>query len=239
MFRLGLILVLCFSINFSLPAFARETTFANLPADLWHDGQSLFSQENAWWLLGGTALTLLAHEVEDPDGAARALNTGFIDPMVDFGNIWGDSMVQAPLALGCWALGSWKDDEQIADLGYDLTRGLFLTYTVTGIIKHSVQRTRPNGESLSFPSGHTGAAFTTAGVLSRHYGGWVSGVGIGLGILTGLGRMEDEKHFASDVLAGATIGWIIGRTVGRENSAKEMAWQVVPMGTGLAMVARF
>ena len=54
-----------------------------------------------------------------------------------------------------------------------------------------------------------------------------------------MGRMEDMKHYASDVVAGATIGWIIGRTVGREGPLDENAWQVVPFGRGLAMTKSF
>jgi membrane-associated phospholipid phosphatase len=235
----GIIPALCLLVI--LPGFvlAQQATIANLPSDLLDDGASLFSEENAWWLLGGITSTLIAHEIEDPDGARRSLDGGFIDPIVDFGNTWASMEVQIPLALGFWGYGSWQDNEEIAGLGYDLSRGLFLSYGVTGVLKNIVQRTRPNGDPLSFPSGHTSAAFTTAGVLSQRYGGWIGGAGIGLGILTGLGRMEDEKHFASDVVAGATIGWIIGRTVGREKPQKETAWQMVPLGTGLAMLKRF
>lgn len=239
MFRSILVLLLCLSGFTTFPASAQQASLTDLPADLFDDGKSLFSMENGWWLLGGASLTLLAHEIENPDGARRALDQGAIDAVVDFGNLYGSIEVQTPLILGCWALGSMQDNDEMAGLGYDLTRSLLLTTAITGTAKHIFQRTRPNGEALSFPSGHTATAFSTAGVLSRRYGGWVGGVGIGLGVLTALGRMEDEKHFASDVIAGATIGWIIGRTVGREDTSMETAWQLVPMGSGLAMVRGF
>ncbi len=105
-------------------------------------------------------------------------------------------------------------------------------------------RTRPNGESYSFPSGHSSAVFTTAGVVSRHHGPWVAGAALGLGVLTGLGRMEDLKHYASDVTAGATLGWIIGRTVAREgpprqDEGQDRAWRVSPTGGGLVISRRF
>jgi len=237
--KTGIILVICFLVTLPLSALAQQATIKSLPRDLFQDSTSLFTRENAWWLLGGTTMSLLAHEIEDPDGARRSLDKGAIDAVVDFGNIYAGMEVQIPLALGCWTFGSWQDNTEMAGLGYDLTRGLFLSYGISGVIKHAVQRTRPNGDPLSFPSGHTSAAFTTAGVLSKRYGGWIAGAGIGLGILTGLGRMEDEKHFASDVVAGATIGWIIGRTVGQRKPEKETAWQMIPMGSGLAMLKRF
>ncbi len=237
--KLGSTLVLCCLLVFPLLASAQQATIINLPADLYQDGTSLFSWENTWWLSGGITLTFIAHEIEDPDGARHSLNTGIIDPIVDFGNIWASMEVQVPLAIGCWTMGRWQNNDEMAWLGYDLTRGLFLTYGITGVMKKIVQRERPNGGPLSFPSGHAAAAFTTAGVLSQRYGGWIGATGIGLGIFTGLGRMEDEKHYASDVVAGATIGWIIGRTVARGKPAGETAWQMIPMGSGLAMLKRF
>ncbi len=226
-------------VQISLPVWAQETSVSNLPGDLWDDVTAMPTGDNTWWLLGGVTATFFVHEIEDPEGAMRGLDRGLIDPLVDFGNIWGDVRLQAPLALGCWALGSVRDDTEMAGLGYDLSRSLLLTYGVTSAIKLGVDRTRPNGESYSFPSGHTASAFSTAGVLTRRYGGWVGGVSIGLGVLTGLGRMEENKHYASDVVAGATIGWIIGRTVARKGSDNESAWRVVPSGSGLVLVGKF
>ena len=230
-----LVLILLLLIATTDQSMAQGTFFE----DIVDDGEALFTTENAWWLLAGSTATVLVYQFEDPEGAAKGLNDSFLDPLFDFGNIWGDARVQVPLALGCWAVGSMQDNDRLALFGYDLTRGALLTYGVTSLGKVLVQRTRPNGESYSFPSGHTAMAFTTAGVLSRHYGSWGTAAGVSLGVLTGLGRMEDNKHFASDVVAGATIGWIIGRTVAREKKSGDSAWQLVPSGNGLVLVGHF
>ena len=71
----------------------------NFLTDLGRDGLALPNWENAYWLLGGTGLTLGAYAIEDAAGARRALDRGFIDPLVDTGNIYGDQLVQVPLAL--------------------------------------------------------------------------------------------------------------------------------------------
>ncbi len=241
---LGLLLLLVLMSWTSGPALADTGTEENVnlghfPGALWGDITALPTWENTWWLLGGTALTIGVYQFEDPDKASEALNKGIWDSLSDFGNIWGDMRVQAPLALGAWGIGSWASNDEVAGFGFDLSRGLLLTVATTSIIKAGVNRTRPNGEDYSFPSGHTAAAFTTAGVVTRRYGGWLGGLSIGLGILTGMGRMEDEKHYASDVVAGATIGWIIGRTVARKDPNDKTAWQVVPFGNGLAMIKSF
>ena len=221
------------------PAQTESPRIADLPGDFVDDLGALPTRENGLWLLGGTALTILVYQFEDAEGAARALDQGIWDPLSDLGNIWGDARLQIPLALATWGVGAWSDSPYTASTGYTLTRGLLLSYGVTSLLKLAVDRERPNGDRYSFPSGHTATAFTTAGVLTRRYGGWIGGTSLVLAGFTAMGRMEDMKHWASDVVAGAAIGWIIGRTVARGEPDGQAAWQVVPAGTGLAMVRRF
>ncbi len=60
----------------------------------------------------------------------------------------------------------------------------------------------------SFPSGHAAAAFTAAAVLSR---GPVSSVGYhGLAALIAASRVYARLHHASDVVAGAALGSLMG-----------------------------
>ncbi len=211
----------------------------HFPSALWQDVKALPTTENAWWLIGGAAASFAVGEFEDPEGVARFLNQPVIDEVADSGNIWGDVRLQAPLVLAVWGLGGLKGSEEMTDLGFDLSRSLLLTYGVVSAMKVTFNRTRPNGENYSFPSGHTATAFSTAGVVSRRYGGWAGGVVIGLGVVAGLGRLEDRKHYASDVIAGATIGWIIGRNAGRPVHTAGVSWHLVPNGQGLAVAGRF
>ena len=225
-----------------LPAFscADEWGVKNLPGDLLRDLSALPSQENVWWTLVGTGTCLLVYEFKDPDGAERAFDRGEIDKAVDLGNIWGDVRVQGPLSLGSWIVGSVGNYDEMAGLGYDLSRSLLLTSGVVGALKISVSRTRPNGADLSFPSGHTASAFSAAAVLGRRYGVWMGSAGVGLGVLTALGRLEDRKHYASDVVAGAAIGWIIGRTAARDDGGElESTFRLVPLSRGFAIARRF
>lgn len=218
---------------------AAGTSLADSPGDVWSDIKALPTTGNAWWLVGGAALAITVHQFEDPDGAADALSKGVLDPISDFGNIWGDMRVQLPLAVGSWGLGSATDNRELAELGYDLSRSLLLSYGVVSVIKVGVNRTRPNGDDYSFPSGHTAAAFSTAGVVWARYGGWQGWTTVGLGVATAMGRMEDYKHFGSDVVAGATIGWIIGRNAGRKRHVGGLSWQLVPLGQGVAVAGSF
>lgn len=79
-------------------------------------------------------------------------------------------------------------------------------------IKNTAQVERPDGSNRhSFPSGHTATAFMTATMLNKEYGYKSPWVGIGaysVATATGLMRMANNKHWLSDVLAGAGIGII-------------------------------
>ena len=72
------------------------------------------------------------------------------------------------------------------------------------------QRERPNGASNdSFPSGHTAIAFMGAEFLYqeyKHISPWYGIVGYGVAVTTGYLRMYNNKHWFSDVVAGAGFG---------------------------------
>lgn len=67
----------------------------------------------------------------------------------------------------------------------------------------------------SFPSGHSTLAFAVASIFSRRYPRhkWVPWVVYGATAAIGFSRVPDRAHFASDVFAGAVLGWEIGHFV--------------------------
>lgn len=69
---------------------------------------------------------------------------------------------------------------------------------------------RPDGSDfLSFPSGHTATAFTAATLLYKEYGFKTPLATIATflpAVVTGFTRQLNNRHWLSDVLAGATIG---------------------------------
>lgn len=81
---------------------------------------------------------------------------------------------------------------------------------IVNSLKHTAKVERPDGSSNnSFPSGHTSMAFTNASFLHKEYGMVSPGYSIGgysAATLTGLGRNLNNRHWISDVLAGAGIG---------------------------------
>jgi membrane-associated phospholipid phosphatase len=221
------------------PAQPASPRVTDLPRDLIADLAALPSRENGLWLLGGAALTITVYQIEDAEGAARALDRRIWDTLSDAGSFWGDARLQLPLALGAWGVGAWTDNPRAAGTGYAMTRGLLITYATVSSLQVVIDRERPNGERYSFPTAHTAAAFSTAGVLTRRYGGWIGAASLLLAGFTAMGRMEDLKHWASDVAAGATIGWVVGRTASRDEPGEPRAWRLVPTPTGMTAVRRF
>lgn len=77
--------------------------------------------------------------------------------------------------------------------------------------------TDKNGKKInsSFPSGHTTVAFAAATVFAMEYKHtpWVPIVSYGAASLIGLSRITENKHWTSDVLVGATLGYLSGRQV--------------------------
>lgn len=77
-------------------------------------------------------------------------------------------------------------------------------------IKYTVRRPRPDGSSRnSFPSGHTATSFMAAAMLHEEYGWrspWFSFGGYAVASAVGLSRIINDRHWTSDVIAGAVIG---------------------------------
>jgi membrane-associated phospholipid phosphatase len=80
------------------------------------------------------------------------------------------------------------------------------TMAVVYILKPLVDRTRPNGGSQSFPSGHTASAFAGAAFVQMRYG-WKLGLPCyAAAAFVGYSRVESKNHYTSDVVAGGALG---------------------------------
>lgn len=77
-------------------------------------------------------------------------------------------------------------------------------------LKHIVKEERPDGSNnLSFPSGHTATAFSSAQFIFREYRNtnfWLSISGYSFAVFTGVYRVINDKHWVGDIVGGAGFG---------------------------------
>jgi hypothetical protein len=80
----------------------------------------------------------------------------------------------------------------------------------TFLVKRTADRRRPDGSNnYSFPSGHTATAFAAAEFLNQEYrdvSPWIGYAGYTVATATGALRLYNNKHWLSDVVAGAGFG---------------------------------
>lgn len=152
------------------------------------------------------------------------------------GETVGGARTQLAAALGTYAIGQFSGQHKVAMIGADLIQSQILAQSMTAAIKMSVGRTRPDGTQYSFPSGHSSVTFATATVLQRDLG-WKVGVpAYGLATYVAASRIQDKRHFLSDVTFGAAIGIVAGRsvTVGQGNARFAVAPSAAPGGGGIS-----
>jgi membrane-associated phospholipid phosphatase len=146
------------------------------------------------------------------------------NPMHDLGTIGGHSgnvglVVGSSLAM--LGLSQSVGGERFRAAAYDTTQAVLVNTFYTFGLKSTTHRWRPDGSNqLSFPSGHTSNAFAIATVWSRQYGARAAVPGYFLAGLVGVSRMASQKHHLSDVVAGATLGYLVGSTVSRGNGGR-------------------
>jgi membrane-associated phospholipid phosphatase len=192
-------------------------TLGAFPRNLGRSFVGVFSRESLAPFLVGAAATASASLV---DAGAGSMIHGSCEACGRAGATIGGSAV-LPVVGAFFVAGRFAPQGRFRSASYDFAQAAIVNGAYTGLFKHSVKRERPDGsDHLSFPSGHTSTAFALATVASHHYG-WKAGVPayvLASGI--GLSRIEGNRHHLSDVLAGATLGLIVGRTVTRVNDER-------------------
>ena len=100
--------------------------------------------------------------------------------------------------------------------------------TVVFATKNIAKEERPDqSDNLSFPSGHTATSFTNASLLYYEYKDsnlWYASSGFLFATATGILRIANNKHYTSDVLAGAGIGLASGLIVSYWNPFKSVTF---------------
>jgi membrane-associated phospholipid phosphatase len=149
---------------------------------------------------------------------------------------------------GLYLLGTANGQRRTQDLGLHTVEAIVLGFGTTGTIKILAGRARPRisegdasrfqllrglrgDDYQSFPSGHTTTAFAFAATVASETQRWwprsrwiLGPILYGGATLTGVSRIYNKAHWASDVMAGAAIGTFTGLKVVRYQHSHPDNW---------------
>lgn len=153
-------------------------------------------------------------------------NRDYVDhPFVMFGTYYGEPVV--PIALGAYFLiqGAAADVKPNEKLGFELLQTYAYTALATQFFKVAIGRARPatglnsttfhpfqqlDNDRWSMPSGHTSSAFAMSTTLAANTDSDLLKVVYFVpAFITGFSRVYHNRHWVSDTIAGALLGYFI------------------------------
>ncbi len=255
MFRVGILLLLL-SMMITTGA-ARAAGVSDELTQWGSDAKALATTPLGWegpdwfWFETGIGLTaassLLDHRLyrqwKGASGAAK------------LGNIWAFA-APAGAILFYGTQGLFGGDDQAMKMAGTYAEAAAFSLLATGFLKVATGRERPlapgtnngqfhpgsfNDARTSFPSGHVALAFSVVGVLSaqRDVPWWAAPLAALGGSVTMFARIRDKRHWASDTVAAALIGFSIGRFVGTRRDGSGFQPMLTSGGTGMQWGTRF
>jgi len=145
------------------------------------------------------------------------------------------------LGVSGYLLGLWQDHRRFTGAAAAATQAVLVNGAYVGSLKVITGRHRP-GENAnaddffpswderidnfrfrhSYPSGHTSSAFAFVASQHAYYREhkWIPWLGYPIATAIGVGMVEGDYHWMSEVVAGAIIGTTIGYITGRNFRAE-------------------
>jgi len=211
-----------------------------------------------WLKLAGLAgLTATATLLDEPvnDWMLSSRSEGF-DKVTKYG-LEPLGNYYAVAAMGAfYTYGLISDNPRSRSTGLLMAESFIVSALLVRVPKYLAGRSRPDAwgspgpnewqgpfNGTSFPSGHTTSAFAVASVVAWQYKDtpWVPVTAYSLATLAGLSRIYDNRHWVSDVVAGAIFGTVTGLYISRQNQDRQLSLQPTVMGgvSGISMVYRW
>lgn len=178
-----------------------------------------FRIKNLKWdaLVVGVAAPLIVYD----ETISRSLPRGHEQVELDVSNaaITGTSVTLGAL----WIRGLKTHDEHAKEMGILELESLANTFTVYTALQLIAARDRPmeaggvgrffqhSSVYTSFPGGHSMFTFAMASVVAHEYPKpWVQALAYGAATTVGAMRFTGRQHFASDIVVGSVLGYLIG-----------------------------
>ncbi|MHC4455681.1 MAG: phosphatase PAP2 family protein [Planctomycetota bacterium] len=218
-----------------------RSDFADWPDRIIEDSKDTFLKRDniiALLLAGGASIAM--HNSDADDNIQnhvrkhRAFNHGADETFDLMGN---PGMHFA--ATGIWyALSAENDDVFNRERAWTMMTALAVNGMATVGLKAIRDNDTPNGKSWAWPSGHTSSSFTVAAVLDEFYGPKVGIPAYAVASIVAWRMVDSDDHWGSDVVFGATLGWVVGHSIAGKHKQLEVAgFKVLPYAGGVNDVA--
>ena len=175
----------------------------------------------AWELPIGAATGVLIAKVDRP-AADRIQSRDLINTASTWSNVGLGAEVGTAALM--WGLGCHAHSSGVSRAGFATLSAMGAAGTVDLALKLGFNRQFPfkrnsTGEfwegGRSFPSGHSATSFAFAAAIAHYYphNRWIKWSAYALATGVTLSRYPAKKHFLSDILMGATVGYVTGSYV--------------------------
>ena len=190
------------------------------------------------WFTAGAVLGLTGGFIaldNDIQEVIQDNRSGTTDDLAGVFEPFGNGLYTLPALAGMYLYGHFGKSEKAERVALLSLESFAITGLFTQGVKFLAGRPRPSsGKSstawegpgfdgnVSFPSGHTSTAFAIATVFAEEYEEtvWVPPLAYSLATLTALSRLNDDKHWASDVFLGGALGYFVSKTILKLHSDK-------------------
>lgn len=211
---------------------AAAHSLRSFPADVAASSLRIVARPSWPWIAGGAVAAGGAHLLDD-EVASEFRGRNRFEAVGEVGEVLGNIEVLAASDAGAYLVARSFGVERLEAASLEVGQALVLSNLVTFGAKQAVRRERPDGsDELSFPSGHASSAFATATVVDAAFGHRAGALAFGLAAWVAASRLAENKHFFSDVVAGAGLGIVCGRAVvlgdraGRDDRRQRAAFHV-------------
>lgn len=158
----------------------------------------------------------------------RSRNSTF-DQLEPIGYLYGSPFVMAPVSLLTFGIGEITGNDKVSKTGLLMSELVLSVGIIQMPASIIIGRARPssgfskdvfefgNGAEhnyASFISGHTAIAVGVSRILSHQLNNTYASIALyGLAAITTLSRLYEDKHWTSDILLGAAIGYFVSGTI--------------------------